>query len=150
MNTKLRLVLAALSLVPLGAFAQDAVRCPTLPADAGLRWELLEGPDFRFCRALRQGDGSELFTVTISGDNPFEPRRGDRAEPAVIDGHEGHWYRSQVAGNPDLIVRETLLELDSGQVAHISLRVADEAQKQEAMRLAGGMRFASDQRLSSN
>jgi hypothetical protein len=150
MNSLLRVALATLVLSPLCAFAQSTeAQCPTLPAEAGLKWELLQGPDFRFCRALR-GDDSEVFAVTISGDNPFRPDRGDRAEQGSIAGHQGYWYRSQLAGDPNLIVRETLVELDSGQVAHFSVRAQDEQQKEEAMRLIGEMRFTADQRLTSN
>lgn len=151
MNSLLRVALATLVLSPLCAFAQSGeAQCPTLPAEAGLKWELLQGPDFRFCRALRNDDGSEVFAVTISGDNPFRPERGDRAEQGSIAGQQGYWYRSQLAGDPNLIVRETLVELDSGQVAHFSLRAQSEEQKAEAMRLVGEMRFAADQRLTSN
>lgn len=150
MNSLLRVALATLALAPLCAFAQSGeAQCPVLPAEAGLKWDLMQGPGFRFCRALR-ADDSEMFAVTISDDNPFRPDRGNRAEQGRIAGHDGYWYRSELAGDPNAIVREALVELDSGEVAHVSLRARDEQQKAEAMRLVGEMRFGADQRLTSN
>ena len=146
---KTAVLLAALA--SFGATAQTAPgRCPSLPVDAGLQWETLEGPGFLFCRALRDADGSEAFAVTISGDSPFKPNRGDRAEFTSIAGQKDHWYRSEIAGDEDAMARETLLQLGSGDVAHISLRADDEAQLQNVMEQVSSIRFAADQRLSSN
>ena len=147
MSNLYRAVLAVLVLAPGVAFAQSLASCPSLPADTGLRWEQLDGPGFVFCRALR-GDGSEAFAVTISDDSPFEPSRRNRAEPASIAGQQGHWYRSEIAGQ-DVIARETLVEVNGGSVAHISLRAADEAQKTQVMQQVQALRF-EDARLSSN
>jgi hypothetical protein len=147
MSNLYRVALAILVLAPGAAFAQSLAGCPTLPADTGLKWEQLDGPGFVFCRALR-GDGSEAFAVTLSDNSPFEPNRRNRAEPASIAGHQGHWYRSEIAGQ-DVIARETLVEVDGGGVAHISLRAADKAQKAQAMQQVQALRF-EDARLSSN
>src|SRR3546814_7644969 len=70
----------------------------------------------------------------ISADSPFDPRRSNRGEETVIDGHETHWYRGEIASAPDAQVRETLIELDDGRVAHISLRAASEAELADALR----------------
>jgi len=147
MKNLYRVAVAILVLAPGAAFAQSPASCPSLPADTGLTWEQLDGPGFVFCRALR-GDGSEAFAVTISDSSPFEPNRRNRAEPTSIAGHQGHWYRSEIAGQ-DVIARETLVEMDGGRVAHISLRAADETQKAQAMQQAQALRF-EDARLSSN
>jgi hypothetical protein len=147
MSNLYRVALAILMLAPGAAFAQSPASCPSLPADTGLTWEQLDGPGFVFCRALR-GDGSEAFAVTISDSSPFEPNRRNRAEPTSIAGHQGHWYRSEIAGQ-SVIARETLVEVDGGGVAHISLRAADEAQKAQAMQQVQALRF-EDARLSSN
>src|SRR3546814_6182561 len=66
-------------------------------------------------------------------DSPFDPRRSNRGEETVIDGHETHWYRGEIASAPDAQVRETLIELDDGRVAHISLRAASEAELADAL-----------------
>lgn len=139
------------ALASFGAAAQESPgACPSLPANAGLQWETLDGPGFLFCRALRADDGSEAFAVTISADSPFEPKRGNRAEEGSIAGQPGRWYRSEIAGAENTIARETLVELDSGNVAHISLRAGSEAQLQGVLQQVSGLRFAADQRLSSN
>ncbi len=147
MNSLIRVALATLALVPMTALAQSA-GCPELPPASGLKWEQMAGPDFVFCRAVR-GDGSEAFAVTISGDSPFEPSRRNRAEEGSVAGQGIYWYRSEIASDPDAIARETLVELDADQVAHISLRAASEEQKAEVMRQIGALRFG-DARLSSN
>lgn len=147
MDSLIRVALAALVLMPMAAPAQSAATCPSLPSDAGLRWEQLAGPGFVFCRALR-ADGSEAFAVTLSSDSPFEPSRRNRAEEGSIGGEGVYWYRSEIAGDPDAIARETLVELGPDRVAHISLRADSETQKAEAMRQVGALRF-DDARLSS-
>jgi len=132
------------------AQAQSAGECPLLPADSGLSWKAMAGEDFVFCKAIRDSDAAEVFAVTIAGDSPFEPRRSDRAEEAVIDGHEIRWYRGEIASAPDAQVRETLIELGDGRVAHISLRAASEAELAAVLEEAQALRFRSGPQLSSN
>lgn len=130
------------------AQAQSAGECPMLPGDSDLSWTAMTGPDFVFCKAIRDG-GDEVFAVMISKDSPFDPRRSDRAEKAVIDGHEMRWYRGEIASAPNAEVRETLIELDDGRVAHISLRANSEAELADALAGAQSLRFRGPQ-LSSN
>jgi hypothetical protein len=130
------------------AQAQSAGECPWLPGDSGLSWKAMAGDDFVFCKALQE-DGGEVFAVTISKDSPFEPKRADRAEEAMIDGHEMRWYRGEIASAPQAQVRETLIKLDDGRVAHISLRANSEAELSSALQQAQSLRFQGPQ-LSSN
>jgi hypothetical protein len=132
-----------------GANAQSAGSCPVLAADSGLRWEQLEGPDFTFCKAIRADDGSQAFAVMLGRESPFRPNRADRAEESMIDGHDQRWYRSEVASNPDAIIRETLVELGRDRVAHITLHADNPAQKEQAMRQIEALRF-QPALLSSN
>src|SRR3546814_14179543 len=88
-----------------------------------------------FCKALRDS-GEEVFAVMISADSPFDPRRSNRDEETVIDGHETHWYRGEIASAPDAQVRETLIELDDGRVAHIPLRAASAAARADPLQQA--------------
>lgn len=103
------------------AQAQDAGGCPQLPAGTTLVWEHKATGDSDFCRAIRE-DGSEAFGLYISPKATFQPKRGDRAEAGLIDGREMHWYRGELATKPDMEVRETLIQLDDGRVAHIWLQ----------------------------
>jgi len=130
--------------------AQSAGECPQLPADAGLSWKAMAGDGFVFCKAIRDSDATEVFAVTIAADSPFEPRRSDRAEEAVIDGHEVRWYRGEIASAPEAQVRETLVELGDGRVAHISLRAASESDLATALQEAQALRFRTGPQLSSN
>jgi hypothetical protein len=148
MNTT-RLLAAACLLWAASAHAQTTTTdCPTLPADSGLGWERLDNPDFTFCKAIRE-DASQAFAVMITAESPFKPKRGDRVEEAVIDGRETHWYRSEVAARPDLLVRETLIELDRDHVAHISLRANSQEELARSLQIVESLRFGTT-RLSSN
>lgn len=131
------------------AQAQSVGECPMLPGDSGLRWQKLDGPDFTFCKAIRTSDDAEVFAVMLSGQSSFDARRSNRAEEATIDGHPVRWYRSEIASSPSTQVRETLVELGDGRIAHISLRADSEADLAEALQDAGSIRFQGQQ-LSSN
>lgn len=119
-----------------------------LPADTGLRWEYRGTADTDFCRALRS-DGSEAFGLYIAAKQPFEPKRGDRAEASTIDGKSIHWYRGELAGKPQVQVRETLIEAGNGKMAHIWMQANSPEQLKEVLGQTEGLRFPST-RLSSN
>jgi hypothetical protein len=147
----LRLLPLACLLTAGAAHAQSSLDCPQLPADSGLVWKVMAGEDFVFCKALRESDSGEAFAVTIAKDSPFEPKRVDRAEPAVIDGHEAWWYRGEIASAPDAQVRETLIDLGDGRVAHISLRARTPAELAGILKEAESLQFgAGGPQLSSN
>ena len=144
----LRIIPLACLLAAGAAQAQSAGECPLLPDNSALSWKAMTGDDFVFCKALRD-DGGEVFAVMVSKDSPFEPRRANRAEEAIIDGHEMRWYRGEIASAPTAKVRETLIELEGGRVAHISLRANSESELASAMQEAQSLRFRGPQ-LSSN
>jgi len=135
--------------ITLPAHAQSASSCPTLPANSGLEWQVLDGPDFIFCKALRVSDGAEYFAVTLSKKSPFDPKRGNRVASTVIDGHEVYWYKSELATAPGAQVRETLVKVDDDHVAHISVRAPSDQQLVDAMQKVERIRFGTTQ-LSSN
>ncbi len=139
MKTRHRLFLAML--LPFPAFAQPAPRCPELPVDGNLSWEVTQGEGFLYCKAMREADGAQAFSVMLRDKSPFRERFGLREEKAVIDGHEVRWYRGDTALQPDAIVRETQIELDDDLYAHIVLRVETEEQRVESQRLAESLRF---------
>jgi hypothetical protein len=147
--TALRLLPLACLLLAGGALAQPVGGCPMLPADSGVHWDKLDGPGFTYCKAIRTDDESQAFAVMIGRDSPFKPRRGNRAEATTINGREVAWYRSEIAADPDAIVREALVELGRNHVAHITLRAESEEQKLAAMRQVEMLRF-QDALLSSN
>jgi len=139
MKTRHWLFLAML--LPFPALAQSAPRCPDLPVDGNLSWEVTEGEGFLYCKAMREADGMQAFSVMLRDKSPFRERFSLRAEKAVIDGHEVRWYRGDTALQPDAIVRETQIELDDDLFAHIVLRVETEEQRAESQRLAESLRF---------
>lgn len=116
--------------------------CPMLPASTGLHWEYRGTADSDFCRALR-ADGSEAFGMYIAAKSPFEPRRADRAEQITIDGKQVYWYRSQIAGQPDVQARETLVEVGNGKLAHIWLQAQSQDQLKEVLGQTEGLQFPS-------
>jgi hypothetical protein len=123
------------------------IACPQLPASSGLVWVHRATSTSDFCRALR-ADGSEAFGLFIANRSPFEPKRSNRAEEAVIDGREVRWYRSELAAQPDVRARETLIELPDGRVAHLWVQAKSDAQLAEAMGQTANLRFRNAQ-LSS-
>lgn len=138
--------LAAL-LVPLQAFAQ-AGSCPELPAASGLAWQMSDGAGFVYCRAMREADGTQAFSVMLRDESPMRGRSSLREERGEIDGHEVRWYRGDIA-NRSAIVRETAIELDDDLFAHVVLRADSEEELAESRRLAEGLRF-HDTRLGSH
>lgn len=130
------------------AYAQTTPDCPQLPADSGLKWEQRGNDSFLICSAVA-ADGEEAFGVSLSADSAFQPRRSNREERGVIGGQDIRWYRAENAARPDVLVRETLVELARDRVAHIWTRTHSEEQLQENMRLIETLDF-EDTRLSSN
>lgn len=130
------------------ANAQDANGvCPQLPSDSGLTWQHKGTANSDFCRALR-ADGSEAFGLYIANESPFKPSRGNRAEHASIDGHEVYWYRSELAAQPDVLARETVVTLPDGRVAQLWIQTRSQAELDEALGQTSALRFRSAQ-LSS-
>lgn len=142
-------VLIAAMLFAGGASAQSASDCPQLPAGTSVHWEVQHGPNFVFCRAVDAETARQPFAVTIGAEAGFKPRRNDRVgERVIIDGNRAWWHAPQNDLGPDTLVRETLLELPSGDYAHIIVRAQDEAQLAGVLSDAEALRF-SDQRLGS-
>ena len=119
--------------------ADDA--CPQLPPGAGLVWELVQGPDFVFCKALDPGDGRQALSVMIGPDPVFRPERGLRDDAATIDGHKVRWYRGDVATQRELHVRETLVPLGRRRNAHVVVRADSESMLARNRELAEALRF---------
>ncbi len=143
------LLLAALLCAFGAAHAQRAQACPTLPAGADLTWDVQEGPDFLYCKAIRGSDAGQSFAVMLREDAMFRPSRSMREGRAVIDGHAVRWYSSEVATAPSLLIRETLLELDKDLTAHIVVRAASDTQLATIQRQVEALRF-NDLRMGSN
>jgi len=130
------------------AQAQSANDCPQLPGGSTAHWEVQQGPNFVFCRAIERDTERQAFAVTIGREATFKPRRGDRiGDRVTIDGSRTYWHAPQ----NDLtgaLVRETLLELPSGEYAHIIVRATTETQLANTLRDAEALHF-SDVRLGS-
>jgi hypothetical protein len=140
MNMLKALPLALLLAAGLAQAQSAGGACPRLDAASGLAWEHTAGPDFDFCRAL-DGNGQQVLGVYVGRDSPFKPSRRDRAETGTIDGRPVTWYRSELAGEPDVQVRETLIELADGRVAHIWMRAASEQELAQDLQRAEQLSF---------
>lgn len=143
---RITLLLPWLLLAAGGAQAQATTAataiapCPHLAASSGLAWEHRAGPDYDFCRAL-DGNGTQVLGVYLGADSPFEPYEDLAAESGTIDGREVTWYSSELAGDPDAQVRETLLVLPDGREAHIWLRAENRNELAGKLELAQGLSF---------
>ncbi len=131
-----------LLLVAGGVHGQEAAACPQLDASSGLNWEYRGGNGADFCRALR-ADGSEAFGMYISKAPTFSPKRNNREENDTMGGREVQWYRAELAGQPDVEARETLVKLADGRSAHVWLQAASEDQLQEAFQVTRRIDFSS-------
>lgn len=109
------------------AAAQNAAACPSLPVGTDLTWKVLRTDTVLLCRAMRDDNGQEAFAVTLSRKSPFKPDGDLREEQGKIQGEKFWWYRSEIAGRPKDLVRETLVKLNSDQVAHVFIRTEDPA-----------------------
>ena len=130
------------------AQAQDAGTCPALPADSGLTWETKMAGDTQFCRALR-ADGSEAFGLYIASHTAFKPGRANRAEEASIDGRATYWYRSELAAQPDVQARETVVNLPDGRVAYLWIQAHSSQELSSAIAQTGALHFGPGAQLSS-
>ncbi len=130
------------------AHAQQTPSCPQLPAGSDLSWEQRGNDAFLICSAV-DGAGNEAFGMSLSADSAFQPRRGNREERGVVAGQEIRWYRSEVANQPELLVRETLVELDRDRVAHIWVRRQTDEELIHGLGLVERLEFDSP-RLTRN
>ena len=127
---------------PAPAAAPAPIPCPQLPAAAGLTWEYRAAGDADLCRALR-ADGSEAFGLYVSAEPTFEPQRSNREEEGLIDGQEINWYRAELAAQPGVEARETLLTLPDGRSAHIWVQAQGEDALAASLQLAQSLHFSS-------
>ncbi|HIY70038.1 MAG TPA: hypothetical protein H9827_01065 [Candidatus Luteimonas excrementigallinarum] len=130
------------------ASAQSALSCPQLPVSSNLNWEQRGNDEFLICSAVAT-DGSEVFGVSLSAKPAFQPKRSNREEKGVIADQNIRWYRAEVATQPDILVRETLVELGQDRFAHIWMRTPSEEALLERMLLVERLDF-DDMRVSSN
>lgn len=140
MKTKPAFLVPVLLVLAAAAQAQDPAACPQLPADAELIWEHRGSASYDFCRALRS-DGSEAFGLYIAAESPFEPKRGNREEAGVIGGREIHWYRAELAAQPNVMARETLIELGDGRMAHVWMQTRSPEQHSSVLQVMRDLRF---------
>lgn len=124
------------------AQAQSTGSCPSLPADTGLTWETKSAGSTQFCRALR-ADGTEAFGLYVAADSPFKPERANRAEEAQIDGRSMYWYRSELAGRPEVEARETLVKLPDGRVAYFWIQATSKDELARSLSQTNGLRFST-------
>ena len=134
LNTTLRRWLACSSVGLLCAaplHAQESASCPKLPAGSTLQWQEIRNPDLLFCKAM-DANGNQVFSVMVSRESPFDPRRGNRAETSSINGQNTWWYRTEIATRPNLLAREAVIELANGDVAYFNVQADNDASLQQA------------------
>lgn len=132
------------ALLAMGSYAhaQATSTCPMLPADSGLAWETKTAGGSQFCRAMR-ADGSEAFGLYIAQQTPFKPSRSDRAEEVKLDGRDTYWYRSELAGQPDVQARETAIPLADGRVAYLWIQAKSKDDLATALTQTSALRFGT-------
>jgi hypothetical protein len=131
-----------------GAFAQSVpsgASCPTLPPAAmdDLQWVTLQTDSALLCRAVHKQNGAEAFALTLTRKSPFKPDGSLREEEGRIQGKKLWWYRSEIAGRPNDLVRETLLKLGSERVVHVFIRTTDSDTMTRYQQLVQGLDFTA-------
>ena len=111
--------------------AQSASNCPTLPVNSGLSWQEIQNDSLLFCRAVRN-DGSDAFALTFTRKPTFDPDRRNIADVSTFGGQGLQWYRSTLAGAPNLQVREALVKMNDGSSLQMVVRAGDDAGLQRA------------------
>ena len=134
--------LAILLASPAIAFAQSAGKCPDLPASSGLAWQEIQTDTLLFCRAVR-ADGSDAYALTFARKPTFEPDRRNAADVSSFGGQSLQWYRSTLAGNPDLQVREALVPLSDGSSLQIVVRAGDQTALQRSFNDVAALKISA-------
>ncbi|WP_103074748.1 hypothetical protein [Solilutibacter silvestris] len=112
-----------------------------MPANSGLVWQEIQSDSLLFCRAVRD-DGSDAFALTFTRKPTFNPDRRNSADVSSFDGQSLQWYRSSLAGNPDLQVRESLVKLDDGSTLQMVVRANDATGLQRAFGEISALKIA--------
>lgn len=139
-NIRIGFGLALFGIASAVSAQQAGDHCPRLAASSGLTWEYKGASGTDFCRALRS-DGSEAFGLYIAKQSAFKPGRSDRAEEAHIDGSASYWYRSEIAGKPDVQARETLVSLPDGRVAYVWIQAHSADELGQSIATANTLQF---------
>ncbi len=139
-KTTRALLLLAGTLASGTALAQQAPACPQLPVSANLHWDARIGDGTAFCLAL-QADGTEAFGLYISSEPGFKPSRRNQLEQGSLDNKPLYWYRSEIAGNPDVAARETALELREGVWVHVWMQTTSQEELDQRLLAVSQLRF---------
>lgn len=144
MKTKFSLCLLAFAVIWAGsANAQNAaVDCPNLPKEAldSLHWQVVQTPDVLLCRAVHK-DNKEAFALTIGQSSPFKPSNSLRDKEGMIEGQKMWWYRSEIAGRPNELVRETMVKVSKNRVVHAFIRTDNSDSMNRYIEIVQGLRF---------
>lgn len=133
--------LLSAALFASAASAQSAPACPTLPSDAAnLQWTTLRTDSALLCRAM-DAAGQEAFAVTVARKSPFKPTGSLREESGEMQGQKLWWYRTEIAGRPDELVRETLVKLGGDRLVHVFIRTSDKDTMGRYQRVVQGLQF---------
>lgn len=137
------LVVLAL-LLPAGAVsAQSASKCPDLDPASGLSWQTIHTDALLFCRAVRDDGSGDAFSMTFTRKPTFSPDSRKSVNASTFAGMSLQWYRSTLAGNPDIQIREALVPLDDGQNIQFVVRATDDAGLQRAFGEISALRVSA-------
>lgn len=128
------------TLASADALAQQSPACPQLPASANMHWNARIADATAFCQAL-QANGTQAFGLYISSERGFKPRRGDRLEQGSLDGQPVFWYRSEIAGDPNVESRETALELREDVWVHVWMQATSKEELDRTLQVASQLGF---------
>jgi len=127
--------------VPQG-MAAPVDRCPSLPANSDLAWQLSEGPDFSVCYATSAKRPTSGTIGVYLGFHPnFEPKEGQALRSGTIENTPVTWYRKQPASPAFTVGAETIHSLNP-HVAHIWVLAPSQQELVKLMETAEQLRFS--------
>ncbi len=128
--------------VASSAVAQDASRCPALPASSSLQWQERAAGDFLVCSATT-GDGREVLSLMLTRNDPdIRLPRALRQEKDSFAGETIYWYQPDLGGQqPEGFAdrRISVVKIAKDRYAQLSLYPASSEERGTLQQMVRGM-----------
>ncbi len=138
----LRILLATV-LMPASMLvsARGTEVCPELPAGSGVEWVYQEGPDFDLCYAIESSTKKDSFGIYLGWHPSFKPKDARPIGKGKVAGNEVTWYPRDPDEYHPKFGRQTIVELKSGELAHVWVGAESEQGLQSRLQILQGMKF---------
>lgn len=135
------LLVTALIPISIPASARGVEACPELPTDSGVEWVYREGPDFDLCYAIESSTKKDSFGIYLGRHPSFEPKDAQPIGKGKVAGRKVTWYPRDPDEYHPQLGRQTIVELKSGELAHIWVGAESEKKLQSRLHILQNMKF---------